>query len=95
MCSATVASCFLNVGGISRPLGSDAFVKAVNWERVIEIERNELRSGEAFKEQIPPDAIEVTRKGRTKLFTYKVRQWALDRTLRANGTDHLNIHWPA
>jgi hypothetical protein len=80
---------------VARPSVYDATVTLVSWERIIEIERNDPRPKEGPKEEIPPDAIDVKRKGRTKVFTYKVREWGPDRTLRASGTDHTDIRWPA
>jgi hypothetical protein len=90
--SATVGSCLYYV---AQPPSWDATVSAVSWERTIEFERIELRSKQGTKEEIPPDAIDVKQKGRTGIFTYKVREWGPDRTLRASGADHNDIRWPA
>lgn len=78
----------------SRPTRYEAAVSDVSWERTIEIERNDLRPKEGPKDKIPADAVDVRRKGKTQIYTYKVREWALDRTLRADGKDHIDIRWP-
>jgi hypothetical protein len=89
---ATFASCVYQV---AQPSSYDATVTVVRWERTIEIERNDLRTKEGPADSIPADAVQIKQKGRTKIFTYKVREWAHDRTLTASGTDHTDIRWPA
>jgi hypothetical protein len=90
-----VGSCFY---AIAVPTSYQAEVNAVSWERTIEIERNDLRSKEGPKDTIPADAVDIKRKGKgkttTPIFTYEVREWGPDRTLRAGGKNHIDIRWP-
>lgn len=90
--SGMMASCLYLVS--APPTTYHAAVDRVSWERTIEIERSDWRSKEGPDDHVPPDAIDVKQKGQTGIFTFKVREWRHDRTLRAAGTDHSDIRWP-
>jgi hypothetical protein len=89
--SLVMSSCIYQM---SQPASHTARVTAVSWERIVEIERNDLRQKEGTKAEIPAGAVDIKRKGQTEIYTYKVREWAVDRTLRASGDSQDDIRWP-